>query len=350
MRAVPEARKTAGDWQAFHIFYSANPRPLLLQCVEPLVKALTIENLLAGYFFINYWLEGPHLRLRLRPSSPEAGAPVRQRANQAIADFLRKRPALYEVPPGFLDDLYSTFIELEYSKDQRARLMGPDGKMRLRKSNTFSLERYEPEYGKYGGPAGVGLAEWHFQRSSDLVIAAARTVNLHLRTVALGFAAQLMAVMSSCLIPDEDALAEFLESYRDYWNEASTGTATGAESDFADAYDTIGAPLAQRFQRIRAAVADGALDQLPGTQRAWAQHCLELRGRALDLTRRGELVFRSWAGNKDERITDPALTLPRLLSPYLHMTNNRLSLGIRDEAYLSYVLTRALREPNAVGS
>jgi hypothetical protein len=34
-----------------------------------------------------------------------------------------------------------------------------------------------------------------------------------------------------------------------------------------------------------------------------------------------------------------------LLSPYLHMTNNRLTATVRDEAYLSYVLSRALREP-----
>ncbi len=44
-------------------------------------------------------------------------------------------------------------------------------------------------------------------------------------------------------------------------------------------------------------------------------------------------------------VTDPAEALAALLSPYLHMTNNRLHATIRDEAYLSYLLARVLREP-----
>ncbi|CAM5695242.1 Lantibiotic biosynthesis protein OS=Streptomyces microflavus OX=1919 GN=Smic_30460 PE=4 SV=1 [Streptomyces microflavus] len=59
-----------GAWQATHVFYAANPRPFLLHCVRPLVAELEADGLLAGYFFINYWLEGPHVRLRLKPSSP----------------------------------------------------------------------------------------------------------------------------------------------------------------------------------------------------------------------------------------------------------------------------------------
>ena len=46
-------------------------------------------------------------------------------------------------------------------------------------------------------------------------------------------------------------------------------------------------------------------------------------------------------------MTEPAQALPMLASPYMHMTNNRLSVSVRDEAYLSYVLGRALREPSA---
>ncbi len=43
-------------------------------------------------------------------------------------------------------------------------------------------------------------------------------------------------------------------------------------------------------------------------------------------------------------MTDPAQALPLLLSPYMHMTNNRLHVTIRDEAYLAHLLGRVLRE------
>ena len=47
-------------------------------------------------------------------------------------------------------------------------------------------------------------------------------------------------------------------------------------------------------------------------------------------------------------VTDPARALPMLVSPYMHMTNNRLSVTVRDEAFLAYVLARALRESQTV--
>ncbi|MFI9649371.1 lantibiotic dehydratase C-terminal domain-containing protein [Streptomyces sp. NPDC052040] len=337
------ADEAPGDWLAVHVFYAASPRPLLLQCVRPLVDALTEEGLLAGYFFINYWLEGPHLRLRLRPSRAEHSAAVRERAHTALAAFLRERPALYEVKAGFLADLYETLFTLEYREDQRGELLGSDGRMRLRPNNTFEDRPYEPEYGKYGGAAGVALAEWHFQHSSDLVIEAARTMNLHLRTVLLGLSAQLMMVMSGTFLPD-DALPVFLDRYHTFWNRAFSGTAYTADHGYDRAYATMGASLPERFRRIRTAVAEGAPERLPGFLRGWAAHCAELRDRAAGLAARGELVFRAWDDSRDIRPTDPAGALPMLLSPYLHMTNNRLSLTIRDEAFLSYVLGRALRD------
>ncbi|MGF1429239.1 lantibiotic dehydratase C-terminal domain-containing protein [Kitasatospora sp. LaBMicrA B282] len=345
--AASSAAGAPGDWQAYHVFYAASPRPLLLNCVRPLVAELTGEGLLAGYFFINYWLEGPHLRLRLRPASPAAAGPVGERAEAAITEFLRRRPALYEVKDSFFAELYNTLFELEYREEDRARLLGPDGRMRLRPNNSFSAEPYEPEYGKYGGPAGVALAEWHFQRSSDLVIEATRTMNLHLRTVVLGLAAQLMMTMSACFLGDTDQLLGFLDRYHAFWNGAFAGTNFTAQQGYDRAYGSTGEALADRFRAVRAAVDARALTRLPSLLHGWAEHCLELRARAVALAERGELVFRSWDGERDLPVRDPAQALPMLLSPYAHMTNNRLSVTVRDEAYLSYVLARALREPSS---
>ncbi|RKE17541.1 lantibiotic dehydratase C-terminal domain-containing protein [Streptomyces sp. TLI_171] len=334
-----------GDWLALHVFYAASPRPLLLQCVRPLVAELTDEGLLAGYFFINYWLEGPHLRLRLRPAGAGAAAEVRERAEAAVAEFLRRRPALYEVKDSFFAELYNTMFELEYREEERERLLGPDGRMRLRENNTFSLEPYEPEYGKYGGPAGIELAEWHFQHSSDLVVEATRTMNLHLRTVVLGLGAQLMLTMASCFLPEEDDLLAFLDRYHAFWNGAFEGTNFTAQQGYDRAYASMGEALPARFRAIRAAVAGQTPERLPTVLRGWAEHCLQLRDRAAAAARRGELVFRSWDGERDLVVTDPAQALPMLLFPYAHMTNNRLSVTVRDEAFLSYILARALREP-----
>ncbi|WP_328321411.1 lantibiotic dehydratase C-terminal domain-containing protein [Streptomyces sp. NBC_00388] len=347
--AIP-AGDAPGEWLAVHVFYAASPRPLLLQCVKPLVDDLTQEGLLDGYFFINYWLEGPHLRLRLRPRRA-AGAPVvRERTHAALAAFLRERPALYEVKAGFLAELYETLFTLEYTGEQRAQFVGDDGRMRLRPNNSFEDRPYEPEYGKYGGPGGVSLAEWHFQHSSDLVIEAARSMNLHLRTVLLGLSAQLMMVMSGTFLQGDEALLAFLDRYHAFWDQAFDGTNYTATEGYDSAYAAMGASLPGRFRGIRDAVSRGEPERLPAFLRGWAEHCAELRDRATELTLRGELAFRAWDGSRDIRTSDPAHALPMLLSPYMHMTNNRLSATIRDEAFLSYVLARALRDGATLGA
>ncbi|MFF1500841.1 lantibiotic dehydratase C-terminal domain-containing protein [Streptomyces sp. NPDC058316] len=343
--AATETRR-AGAWQATHIFYAANPRPMLTHCIRPLVAELEADGLLAGYFFINYWLEGPHVRLRIRPSSPDAEAEVRRRTEAAVDAFLAERPALYEVDSGFLNDFYNTLFDIEFPGAERGHYMDDQGRMNLRPNNSRSDERYEPEYGKYGGPAGIELAEWHFRRSSDLVIDALRTKNLHLRTVLLGTSAQLMMVMSAAFLPDRQELADYLDSYYEFWHRAFPGTGFIGSDEYDRNYASMAAGLAARFAAVRAAVADedGAA-RLPGLLAGWAEHCAELRDRAVALTLDGDLTFRSWDGERDELVTDPAASLPLLLSPYMHMTNNRLHVTIRDEAYLSHVLGRALREP-----
>ena len=343
----PEGR---GDWQAYHVFYAASSRPFLLECARPLVAELTDEGLLARWFFINYWLEGPHIRLRLRPSSPQAAGEVRDRATRAIEGFLRRRPALYEVKDGFFAELYTTLFDLEYPGSERDRYTDENGRMRLRPNNSFSPEPYEPEYGKYGGPAGVELAEWHFQRSSELVVDAAAGMSLHLRTVMLGVAAQLMMTMCGSMLTDEAGLLDFLDRYHAYWNSAFSGTNYTAQDGYDRAYRSMGATLPGRFQEIRRAVAGPDAGELPAFLRGWAEHCRELREKVRELAVRGELVFRSWDGTRDLHVTDPERALPMLASPYMHMTNNRLAVSVRDEAYLSYVLGRALREPAASAS
>ena len=258
---VSAPKDAPGDWLAVHVFYAASPRPLLVQCVRPLVDALTEEGLLAGYFFINYWLEGPHLRLRLKPTRAADAAVVRDRAHAAIAAFLRERPALYEVKAGFLADLYETLFTLEFGEEERADLLGPDGKMQLRPNNSFEDRPYEPEYGKYGGRAGIELAEWHFQHSSDLVIEAARSMNLHLRTVLLGLSAQLMMVMSGTFLAEDDALLNYLDRYHEFWNSSFTGTNYTEDTGYDRAYTEMGDSLPARFRHIRDAVAQGRAGQ-----------------------------------------------------------------------------------------
>jgi thiopeptide-type bacteriocin biosynthesis protein len=339
--------QVSGDWMAVHIFYAASCRPVLLDCVHPLVTELEADGLIDGWWFINYWLEGPHVRLRLRPSAPEHAAEVRERAERTVSHFLTTRPALYRVEGNFMAELYDTLFQLEYPDGSAPTITGPDGRMLLRPNNSFSWEPYEPEYGKYGGPAGVALAEWHFQQSSALVIDAVRTRNMHLRTVILGLAAQLMMVMSATFVADRDQLLGLIERYHAFWQRGFSSTNYTDSTGYEEAFEAMAGQLSDRFASVRSALTGGELQALPGLLGRWAGHCAELRDRVTALAGAGELTFRGMVREGDLRITAPEEALAMLASPYLHMTNNRLGVTIRDEAYLSYVLARALKQAPA---
>jgi hypothetical protein len=329
-----------------HIYYAASPQPLLAQCVGPLLDELNRDGLLANHFFINYWLEGPHVRLRLLPVTAAAEPEVRRRAEEAVTTFLRRRPALYNVETGFLSELYNQLFDMELDEIERAEHIGPDGRMHVRPNNSFAYLPYHPEYGKYGGVAGVELAEWHFRHSSDLVLEAMRTLNVHLRTVTLGTAAQLMMVMASCFIPDTDDLVAYLRRYHGFWHRTFADPELVGERDYGDSFESSPG-LPDRFAMVRRAVATGDVDGLPRMLGSWAEHSRQLRDRITALAESDGLVFRSWDNTRDELVTDPVDAQIRLLSPYLHMTNNRLHITIRDEAYLSAMLARALRASEA---
>ncbi|MBQ1045250.1 lantibiotic dehydratase C-terminal domain-containing protein [Micromonospora sp. C72] len=334
-----------GDWLALHVFYAANPQPLLVECVAPLIRELTDRNLLAGHFFINYWLEGPHVRLRLRPRTPSDEPAVRALAEAAIHRFLTTRPALYAMGTGYLRELYDILFALEFPGGRPAELVDDNGQMLLQPNNSVSYRPYEPEYGKYGGPDGIEVAEWHFRHSSDVVLRALATMNLHLRPVLLGTAAQLMTVLAGTFLPDRAELVDFLDRYHHFWHRAFAGTELIGAEEYRRMYDGVAPELGPRVERILDLVARGDVAHLPGFLRGWAEHAGELRERVLGLAASGRLTLRSWGGSGERVVTDPAEALAALLSPYLHMTNNRLHATIRDEAYLSYLLARVLREP-----
>lgn len=333
-----------GQWLGIHIFYGANARPMVTECIRPLVDDLTARGLLDCYFFMNYWMEGPHVRLRLKPRTIADEPAVRAAAEEAIQRFLATRPALYEMEAGFRGELHSILFRLEYPQGGPDELVGPDGEAMMQPNNSFSYRPYEPEFGKYGGARGVALAEWHFRHSSDLVSDMVRTMNLHLRPVVLGSAAQLMVVMARTFLPDRNDLVAFFDSYHQFWHRAFAGTGFVDNIDYDGMYERMAADLDRRFQPILSALDDGEPDRLPEFLRGWAEHAAQLRDRASGLAESGALTFAFPEGAPAVTVTDPHKALIRLLSPYLHMTNNRLYITLRDEAYLAYLVGRALRE------
>jgi hypothetical protein len=333
-----------GQWLAMHIFYTSNPNPLLLECLAPLVGQLRERGLIERFFFIRYWLEGPHTRFRVKPVRPADVPEIRRLVESAVDGYLRRRPAVYEVDLGLTAEMYKQLFLTEYSEEQWQARYGETGEIPLRHNNSYAYIEYVPEYDRYGGPAGIELAEWHFECSSEMVLRLIGTTNVHVRSVLFGVAIQLMAVMCITFLPDPQRAADFLLGYRSYW-ESSYQDGEPQHDLYDRVYQDMAGTVRERVGEIYTAVAQGRLSGLSGFVRDWAIHCAELRRRVLDLVDRRELVFQAWE-DADRRIpaSDPDLVFRVLLSSFVHMTDNRLGVSIHDEIYLSYVLRRAIMD------
>ncbi|MBM0274987.1 thiopeptide-type bacteriocin biosynthesis protein [Micromonospora tarensis] len=335
-------------WISLHIHYASNSDPLLSQCVEPLVSELRGRGLLRRWFFIRYWLEGPHVRLRLLPTDETASAEVQLVAQEAIGAFLKHRPALYDASTANAGEVYRKLFLAEYGEEQWRERYGQLEEMPLRANNSVHLEPYEPEYDRYGGPAGVELAERHFEVSSDLVLRLLATTNMHVSSVRLGSSARFAAVLCFAFLGDALRVARFFADYRRFWENLYQESSDAHHDRFDAGFDRVAVGLGAHLARLRDGSRDSTHPGLTALERDWARHALLLREEVVRLAETGQLVFGRRGQSEPTTVSDPDIAFTVLLSSYVHMTNNRIGTSILDEIYLSYLMERALTEAEAV--
>lgn len=334
------------SWISLHIFYSSNANPVIVDVIAPLVEDLRVRGTIQRYFFIKYWMEGPHVRLRLQPAPGVTKERVKQEIEPMINAYLERRPALYDIDQDEYRSFHKDMFIAEYGQNAWDEKFGEVGEMGLRGNNTWHYIEYEPEYRRYGGVDGVELAEWHFEKSSDIVVRCLRDTNVHVRPILLGLSIQISLPLCFAFLRDDVRVQSFLKNYIRYWQETFHQNSVDMMPDFEKKYTRLAPDLQRRITEIRHYIVDGTPGHLTELEREWASHIAELRRRVDDLVAQGKLVF---AGKGVDGGTGPIEEndfgyYEILLSSYIHMTNNRLGVSILDEIYLSYILQLALEE------
>ena len=333
---IPEARP---DWLAFYIFYTAASRPLIVECVTPLIAKLKAHAVITQYFFMNYWLEGPHLRLRIKLASETVAAEVEVMVLETLRRFLVERPAVYSIKPEMYAEMFDQLFDLEFAAEERSGHLDENGQMRLQPNNSVTLAAYEPEYGKYGGARGIEIAEWHFEKSSDVVARIVAMFNVHSRPILLGMSAQLSLILAAVFLGDSARIASYMYHYHLLWKNALGGSVMFSGPQYEKARSTVDLSQMQRRYELICNALDSPDQTLPSPFNEWMAHCIELKARIAVAAPKGDLVFASWEGGEDDVIVDPTAALERLMSAYMHMTNNRLQVTLGDEAYLALIIS-----------
>ena len=329
-------------WISLHIFYATDSTDLLTDGISPLVNELRAAGLIERWFFISYWLEGPHLRLRLLPSLRDgADQQVREIAMARLNDYLRRRPALWEPQTEGSEEVYKQLFLAEYTEEEWTRRYGKDGNMTFRPNNSVHEIAYEPEYDRYGGAAGIEVAESHFEHSSDAVVDLFKRTNAHVRTILLGQAIQLATALAFSFLEDDESVGRFFLRYRLSWEQRYDRNSERFHEQFDESLNGVRDGLLERFAEIKAAVA--GTDQPRDFRGPWIRHGLDLAAKLKELHGRSQLSFGE--AMRDVPALDQDVVLQILLTSYIHMTNNRLGVQIQDEVYLSYLISKALGTP-----
>lgn len=326
-------------WLSVHIFYSSNSNPMLTDVIAPLVRKLRERKLISGYFFIRYWMSGPHIRLRLSIAAGITEEAVKQIIEADLKAFLARRPALFEIDKKALGPLYKSMYLAEYSAEKFAEDYGEDGELPFFDNNTFHYIDYEPEYERYGGEQGMALSERHFEVSSDLVIKLIAETNMHVRGIVMGHSVQLMLQTCYTFLETDERVDTFLENYMEFWQTTFAQNTQKLYPGFDRKYSHMAPKLLKRIAEVQN-LNESSERAGTETERNWIAHMKDVRQEILQLVATNSLQMREGAESEEA-----ALNI--LLSSYIHMTNNRLGVSILDEIYLSYLIRRALEKTGA---
>lgn len=254
------------------------------------------------WFYLRYFdSTGFHLRLRVKPAAGQHEA-IAQRLGDALKDLLGR---LGEMPA----NVHQPMVLPRGAKGDPLAAFSHGKEPRL------ELDRYEPEYDKYGGVRGTPLAEAFFTASSRIAAAILRDEragHYQRKTIAPW-------LMQLCFDAFEPAQARrYFRQYSLFW----LGGDTPAAEDWRDRF----------FAKASALRAQGValLPRDEGMAPAAVQRLAEWREALAHTVQAYAQAGRSVHASNDV-----------LSFNFSHLMNNRLGLSALEEAYLATLLEDA---------
>jgi len=295
-------------WRAWHVYLSdyASLDRFLAQVIAPEIEALTGQKAMSEWFYIRYWENGPHVRLRLRDMDDAAFEALGARlytAAKAIA---------------------SHALIKSQDRDVQATVDGwhadPSMLPWFDQGSVYSI-LYEREFRRYGGTEGMIINEGWFGDSSRITLRiVCATLGDWARREAV--ALRLTAISIAAIVRNRDELVGFLSRMAANWRNF-VPDAEAADAAARETYKASSAMLENLFVAIASEPASIAPD-LPVVAfqgRRVGERLDELRKLAND----GRLIspLTGIAPRSPGELSD---ALKSIIMSQVHMMNNRLGL------------------------
>lgn len=316
-----------GQWLSAHLFhsggiYASECDDILLDVITPFVQQAEAAIGLRRWFFVRYGEGGPHVRLRLLPYAASAERPLRN----LLCDAARAQNATIVV------DEFPSTSEVASNRSIVTNLC---------------WVAYEPEVERYGGAAAIELAEDSFHRSSCTAIEVVRRTRVSRSArLARGLLATLAAMYA--FFPTRSGVCEFARRYATgYLRQLTplTGETDRLLAMFREERDRQSDVLAQYIEETLKCLETA--ESLPVDLARIHGDMQNARSQLADLSSKGVILQPSWwrasAATNAEDVASYAYVIPS----YVHMMNNRLGIGIPEEAFLAFLIHQTIAQLTA---
>jgi hypothetical protein len=320
-------------WLAVHLYYAEPWEAFLTEAVWPFVEKTLAAGSADQFFFIRYWERGPHIRLRFKGSEHTLTQVVQPELDAFFNRYFEMYPSEREEPK----DMTAFPVERQWVPN-----------------NTLHYVPYQPEVERYGGPAGIAIAERQFQLSSQAVLIVLALSGHWDYERALGTAIQMHLGLAWALGMTLQETRHFFARIFEGWFARAYGFVPHLSAEeiahrrqatlaaFAESFKRKQAVLVAYHQRIwQALVAGWELEQ--EWLNRWLCGMRKIGHELKTADARKRLIYPY--GLKPDPATPVSIDRQNrwsILGSYVHMTNNRLGILNRDEAYLGYLIVNSL--------
>tara|TARA_B110000093_G_scaffold142272_1_gene153311 strand:- start:1325 stop:2239 length:915 start_codon:yes stop_codon:yes gene_type:complete len=298
------------DWVSCYVFHNISFEKVLTELIKPLIEKLNKDQFIKQYFFIRYWENGPHIRLRLLLIDNKFKNKI-----EKLIKFVIKR--YFNLPEN----------EAKYS---------------------IKFNDYIQEIERFGGNTAITIAENHFQDSSNIVLN--RIDNNYLEwdySMAIVNAIQMHLIFAKQIINTRNEAELFFDFLYKNWiqhsvklnkkNKITANELIKVNQFFKSSYE-------KQKKNINFITKKVWFDeQLEEVQlKDWSLYCKKL---SRQIKESNKIILPKWIIlEADSKLSKEKQTLWIIYDSYIHMTNNRLGIHLRDEAFIAYMILRGLKK------
>lgn len=303
------------NWFSVYIFHNISFEKVLIEGIQPLIQNMVNSKFITSYFFIRYWDNGPHIRLRVLPS-----------------EVLSEERCEYLI----IDKLSNYFKKSQHN------------------NTYYSVEShlYNRDYDRYGGLKAMQISEKQFALSTKTVLQVLNN-NIHNweYSTAISIAMQMHLLFARVIFNNRTDILNFFQKIHKNWLGYSVkldqhANVTNAEIEktiilFSKSYNN----QKQNLEFLIKEMLDGELAE-GSWQRHWFEKSVAIQKDYVIAYNSNGIIDNSYFFNFLEKRILFSNDLDNRLYPIydslIHMTNNRLGINLRDESFIAFMLFKVL--------